>query len=97
MHVNPEKALIAGYGKATLQSNCLFGIVARVIYDYFCEDDPLRFKSFKARFYSAVFPGDTIKIRVWLRENLKYVEVIENKQGKRVLQGVAEIRVLAKL
>lgn len=62
LYVNTDRAAVGGYTKPILHNMCIYGIVGRIIFDYFCDGDPLRIKQLKARFISHVYPGESLLI-----------------------------------
>lgn len=74
-----------------------YGIVARVITQELLDNDPERISSFQARFLGHVFPGETLRILLWKKEN-KYIfkaEVIE--RNTKALVGSFEEKARPKL
>ena len=41
------------------------GIIAKLVYDQYCANDPNNFKEMNARFTSHVFPGETYVVDMW--------------------------------
>ena len=65
LHADPEFARAAGFDRPILHGLCTYGIVARVVTDAFLSSDPARVSSFGAKFAGVVFPGETLRTRVW--------------------------------
>lgn len=69
IHVDPERARAAGFPRPLLHGAASFGIAAhallRTVADYRAE----RFVSMEARFARPVFPGETLRTEIWVRED----------------------------
>lgn len=65
LHVDPEFARAAGFRQPILHGLCTYGIVCRILVGEFLDGDPSRVRSFAAKFAGAVFPGETLRTRVW--------------------------------
>ncbi|KDN20030.1 MaoC/PaaZ C-terminal domain-containing protein [Amycolatopsis rifamycinica] len=65
LHADPAFARAAGFERPILHGLCTYGIVARVLVNEFLDGDPARVASFAAKFAGVVFPGETLRIRVW--------------------------------
>ena len=65
LHADPEFARAAGFDRPILHGLCTYGIVARVLVNEFLDGDPARVASFATKFAGVVFPGETLRIRVW--------------------------------
>jgi acyl dehydratase len=65
LHADPAFAAAAGFPKPILHGLCTYGIVARVLVNEFLDGDPARVASFATKFAGVVFPGETLRIRVW--------------------------------
>jgi acyl dehydratase len=65
LHSDPESASAAGFSKPILHGLCTYGIVCKALVDAFLDGDASRVGSYHARFAGVVFPGETLKVRVW--------------------------------
>lgn len=65
LHADPEFARAAGFDAPILHGLCTYGIVAKAVTDAMLDGDVTRVKSFSARFAGVVFPGETLRTRVW--------------------------------
>ncbi|MDT7726859.1 MAG: hypothetical protein QOI21_3435 [Actinomycetota bacterium] len=65
LHVDPEFARGAGFDAPILHGLCTYGIVAKTVTDAFLEGDATRVSGFAAKFAGVVFPGETLRTRVW--------------------------------
>lgn len=66
LHVDPERARVAGFSRPILHGLATYGVAAhallRTIADYRCG----RFLSMEARFVKPVYPGDTLRTEMWV-------------------------------
>ena len=65
LHVDPEVARKAGFAKPILHGLATYGAACHGIVKSFCDYDPARLKSIRARLSSPVFPGETITLDCW--------------------------------
>ncbi|MBU1671311.1 MAG: MaoC family dehydratase N-terminal domain-containing protein [Actinobacteria bacterium] len=65
LHLEQEHASRAGYEKPILHGICTLGFAGRAILREFCDNDPRRFASVKARFSGHVYPGETLLTEMW--------------------------------
>lgn len=65
LHSDPEFAIAAGFPAPILHGLCSYGIVAKTIVDAMLDGDTTRVAGFKARFAGIVFPGETLRVRIW--------------------------------
>ncbi len=92
VHVDPDFAKKGGLDRPILQGICTYGFAVRAIVNSICERDPLRFKSFSARFTNMVYPGETLITEGWEDESGKYIIQVRKEDGTIVLgNAVAEV------
>jgi acyl dehydratase len=65
LHVDPAFAHRAGFPRPILHGLCTYGIVAKAAVDAALGGDPERLGAFSARFAGVVFPGETLRTRIW--------------------------------
>ncbi|WP_328442515.1 MULTISPECIES: MaoC/PaaZ C-terminal domain-containing protein [unclassified Amycolatopsis] len=65
LHADPSFAAAAGFPRPILHGLCTYGVVARVLINEFLDGDVSRVGSFATKFAGVVFPGETLRIRVW--------------------------------
>lgn len=65
LHADPEFAAEAGFDAPILHGLCTYGIVAKAVTDAVLDADPRRVTSWSATFTGVVFPGETLRTRVW--------------------------------
>lgn len=65
LHSDPEFAKAAGFPAPILHGLCTYGIVCKAATDAVLDGDAARVKAFRARFAGVVFPGETLRVRIW--------------------------------
>jgi acyl dehydratase len=65
LHVDPAFAAAAGFPRPILHGLCTYGIVAKVAIDAALDGDPAAVAGYDARFAGVVFPGETLRTRIW--------------------------------
>ena len=91
LHIDPQFAAMGGFDRPILHGLCTYGNVCRSVIDAYCDGDPTRFRSIKARFASPVMPGETIVTDMWkesdtdivlqARVEERGVEVVKNARA----------------
>ncbi|MGO4395990.1 MaoC/PaaZ C-terminal domain-containing protein [Variovorax sp. M-6] len=66
LHSDPEVARAAGFERPILHGLCTWGIVGHAVLAHCCGHDPARLLSLFARFSAPVFPGETLRVALWL-------------------------------
>ena len=65
LHADPEFARLAGFDKPILHGLCSYGMVLKAVVDTLLEGDVTRVRSYGTRFAGVVFPGETLRVRMW--------------------------------
>ncbi|ONM47681.1 MaoC family dehydratase [Nocardia donostiensis] len=65
LHSDPEFAKGAGFPAPILHGLCTYGIVCKTATDTVLGSDATRVTGFRARFAGVLFPGETIRTRMW--------------------------------
>ncbi|KAA0021991.1 MaoC/PaaZ C-terminal domain-containing protein [Antrihabitans cavernicola] len=65
LHSDPDFATAAGFPAPILHGLCTYGIVCKAAVDAALDGDATRVAGFKARFAGVVFPGETLRTRIW--------------------------------
>jgi len=85
LHIDPEFAKRSGkFTRPILHGLCTFGYATRAIVYGLCDGDVARFKEFKARFTSEVYPGETLTIEGW-RDKGRHIIQVKTERGALVL------------
>jgi acyl dehydratase len=65
LHVDPAFAAAAGFPRPILHGLCTYGIVAKAAVDAALDGDVAAVGGYAARFSGVVFPGETLRTRIW--------------------------------
>lgn len=65
LHSDPEFAKGAGFDAPILHGLCSYGMVAKAVTDALLDSDATKVAGFTARFAGIVFPGETLRVRMW--------------------------------
>ena len=89
LHSDPGFAAAAGFPRPILHGLCTYGMTCKALVDTVLDGDTTRVRSYGARFAGVVFPGETIRAKVW-REGDRYVGVVTapGRNDETVLSGV---------
>ncbi|MFE0171870.1 MaoC/PaaZ C-terminal domain-containing protein [Streptomyces sp. NPDC059002] len=68
LHADPEFAKLAGFDKPILHGLCTYGMTLKAVVDTLLGGDVSRVRSYRTRFAGIVFPGETLRIRMWRTE-----------------------------
>ncbi|MFH1242574.1 MAG: MaoC/PaaZ C-terminal domain-containing protein [Pseudomonadota bacterium] len=90
LHLVPDFAKKGGFDKPILHGLCTYGFVVRDIVCNVLDGQVERFKGFRARFSSVVYPGDTLTTRCWM-ENNKAIIQTETERGVALSNAVCKI------
>ena len=66
LHSDPEFASAAGFPKPILHGLCTYGMTAKALTDLLLDGNTARVGRYGARFAGVVFPGETLKVSVWV-------------------------------
>ncbi|MEU6866990.1 MaoC/PaaZ C-terminal domain-containing protein [Streptomyces sp. NPDC046876] len=65
LHADPEFAKLAGFDRPILHGLCSYGMTLKAVVDTVLGGDVSRVRSYRTRFAGIVFPGETLRIRMW--------------------------------
>ncbi|MFD5426564.1 MaoC/PaaZ C-terminal domain-containing protein [Streptomyces sp. NPDC127084] len=68
LHADPEFAKLAGFDRPILHGLCTYGITLKAVVDTLLDGDVSRVRSYATRFAGVVFPGETLRIRMWRQD-----------------------------
>lgn len=75
LHADPEFAKVAGFDRPILHGLCTYGMALKAVVDTALGGDVTRVTSYATRFAGVVFPGETLRIRMWKGEGRVRVAV----------------------
>ncbi|MCY0942535.1 MaoC/PaaZ C-terminal domain-containing protein [Streptomyces antarcticus] len=65
LHADPEFAKLAGFDRPILHGLCSYGMTLKAVVDTALDGDVSRVRAYRTRFAGIVFPGETLRIRMW--------------------------------
>ncbi|WP_028811256.1 MaoC/PaaZ C-terminal domain-containing protein [Streptomyces flavidovirens] len=65
LHADPEFAKLAGFERPILHGLCSYGMTLKAVVDTVLGGDVARVTSYSTRFAGVVFPGETLRLRMW--------------------------------
>ncbi|WP_328693498.1 MaoC/PaaZ C-terminal domain-containing protein [Streptomyces phaeochromogenes] len=65
LHADPEFAKLAGFDRPILHGLCTYGMTLKAVVDTALGGDAGRVRSYATRFAGVVYPGETLRIRMW--------------------------------
>ncbi|MFF2129638.1 MaoC/PaaZ C-terminal domain-containing protein [Streptomyces olivochromogenes] len=75
LHADPEFAKRAGFDRPILHGLCTYGMTLKAVVDTLLGGDVARVRSYTTRFAGVVYPGETLRIRMWRQEGSVRVAV----------------------
>ncbi|MCX4677565.1 MaoC/PaaZ C-terminal domain-containing protein [Streptomyces sp. NBC_01433] len=65
LHADPAFAELAGFDRPILHGLCTYGMTLKAVTDTLLDGDVTRIGAYSTRFAGVVFPGETLRIRMW--------------------------------
>jgi len=65
LHADPEFAALAGFDRPILHGLCTYGVTLKAVVDTMLGGEVSRVTSYATRFAGVVFPGETLRLRMW--------------------------------
>ncbi|MER0445343.1 MaoC/PaaZ C-terminal domain-containing protein [Streptomyces sp. Edi4] len=65
LHADPDFAKLAGFERPILHGLCTYGMTLKAVVDTLLDGDVTRVRSYATRFTGIVFPGETLRVRMW--------------------------------
>ncbi|MCL6669566.1 MaoC/PaaZ C-terminal domain-containing protein [Streptomyces panaciradicis] len=65
LHADPEFAKLAGFDRPILHGLCTYGMTLKAVVDTLLGGDVSRVRSYSTRFAGVVYPGETLRMRMW--------------------------------
>lgn len=75
LHADPKFAKVAGFERPILHGLCTYGMTLKAVVDTLLGGDVTRVRSYVTRFAGVVYPGETLRIRMWPGEGSVRVAV----------------------
>ncbi|CAM5257578.1 3-alpha,7-alpha, 12-alpha-trihydroxy-5-beta-cholest-24-enoyl-CoA hydratase OS=Streptomyces alboniger OX=132473 GN=CP975_10330 PE=3 SV=1 [Streptomyces alboniger] len=75
LHADPEFAKLAGFERPILHGLCTYGITLKAVVDTLLGGDVARVRAYTTRFAGVVYPGETLRIRMWRQDSPAAVRV----------------------
>lgn len=75
LHADPEFARRAGFDRPILHGLCTYGITLKAVVDTMLGGDVSRVRAYTTRFAGVVYPGETLRIRLWRQPGRVQVSV----------------------
>ncbi|WP_328889280.1 MaoC/PaaZ C-terminal domain-containing protein [Streptomyces sp. NBC_00316] len=86
LHADPEFAVKAGFDRPILHGLCTYGMTLKAVADTLLDGDVTRIRSYRTRFAGVVFPGETLRIRMWAGEgHVRVVVTVVERDDAPVL------------
>jgi hypothetical protein len=93
VHTDAHFARAAGYPGPILQGVCTYAMVCAAILDTVPSADSNRVHRYAARFLGIVFPGETLRTRMWIDDDgCRFVTSVPERAEKPVLSGILTMR-----
>ena len=90
LHCDPDVATQAGFAQPILHGLATYGVAGHLLLKAFCDNDPARLKSLRARFSAPTFPGDLIRLECWRSgEEVAFRAVVPARQAVVLSHGSA--------
>ncbi|CAL9587632.1 hypothetical protein SUDANB145_05158 [Streptomyces sp. enrichment culture] len=65
LHADPVFAARAGFGRPVLHGLCTYGMTLKAVVDTLLDGDVTRVRDYRTRFAGVVYPGETLRMRMW--------------------------------
>ncbi|MEU2222287.1 MaoC/PaaZ C-terminal domain-containing protein [Streptomyces sp. NPDC018347] len=93
LHADPDFAKRAGFERPILHGLCTYGMTLKAVVDTLLDGDVTRVRSYGTRFAGVVFPGETLRVRMWRRGGTEVrvaVSVVERDDAPVLADTVVE-------
>ncbi|MFJ4867543.1 MaoC/PaaZ C-terminal domain-containing protein [Streptomyces sp. NPDC088757] len=81
LHADPEFAALAGFDRPILHGLCTYGMTLKAVVDTLLDGDVTRVRAYRTRFAGVVFPGETLRVRMWTVEGGTQATVTAAERG----------------
>ncbi|WP_100483967.1 MaoC/PaaZ C-terminal domain-containing protein [Mycobacteroides abscessus] len=76
LHSDPAFAAAAGFPRPILHGLCSYGVVCKAAVDAALDGEVSRVTSYAAKFAGVVFPGETLKTRIWKEDGKLLISAV---------------------
>ncbi|MFI6872439.1 MaoC/PaaZ C-terminal domain-containing protein [Streptomyces sp. NPDC050400] len=76
LHADPEFAKLGGFDKPILHGLCSYGMTLKAVVDTVLDGDVSRITRYSTRFAGVVYPGETLRVRMWQEPGRVQVTVV---------------------
>ncbi|WP_372347347.1 MaoC/PaaZ C-terminal domain-containing protein [Streptomyces sp. KL116D] len=76
LHADPEFAKLGGFDKPILHGLCSYGMTLKAVVDTALDGDVSRITRYSTRFAGVVYPGETLRVRMWQEPGRVQVTVV---------------------
>jgi acyl dehydratase len=92
LHADPGFAKLAGFERPILHGLCSYGMALKAVVDTVLGGEVARVTSYRTRFAGIVFPGETLRIRMWPGEGRTQLTVtaVEREDAPVLADTVVE-------
>ncbi len=87
LHADPEAARLAGFPGPILHGLCTYGITCRAILQAVVDNDASRIFSHQVRFSAPVYPGETLRIDLWVEGDAVQFEAVALDRNVTVIRS----------
>lgn len=93
LHVDPEFAARAGFPRPIMHGLCTYGMVGKAVVDSVLDGDPGRLTAISGRFAGVVYPGESLRVRIWRADDhlLVTATVADRDDAPAFTDAVVEI------
>ncbi len=85
LHIMPDIARQAGYERPILHGLCSMGVVGLILQETVGKSSPELFGGYACRFSKPVFPGDTLRVDIWVDDMEGRFRVVAEDRNEVVL------------
>ncbi|MEW5307663.1 MAG: hypothetical protein WDW36_010041 [Sanguina aurantia] len=92
LHIDPRVSAAVGYSSPILHGMCTMGIAVRLVTEAMAGGNPRSVKSVKVRFSKHVFPGDQLRVDMWVGpapDTVIFQAVLPGRDSAVVLSAAA--------
>ncbi|WP_338683233.1 MaoC/PaaZ C-terminal domain-containing protein [Streptomyces acidiscabies] len=81
LHADPDFAKRAGFERPILHGLCTYGMTLKAVVDAVLDGDVSQVRSYDTRFAGVVYPGETLRVRMWRGEGAVRIAVSAAERG----------------